>query len=185
MVAAALMPLTSNEDHQMPKLNDTQSLLLAHAANSATGSFLPLPDSHIKGGARVTKALTQLLGAGLAEERETSDAPATYRADGDLRFGLFITPAGLAAIGIEPEQAAPAATSDVEPPAQPPARQTKSALVLGLLQRPEGATLAELIAVTGWLPHTTRAALTGLRKKGHEIAKDKRDGVTRYTVASA
>jgi DNA-binding MarR family transcriptional regulator len=42
-----------------------------------------------------------------------------------------------------------------------------------LLQREEGATLGELIDATGWLPHTTRAALTGLRKKGHAIEKTK------------
>lgn len=30
-----------------------------------------------------------------------------------------------------------------------------------------GASLDELAGATGWLPHTTRAALTGLRKKGH------------------
>ena len=39
--------------------------------------------------------------------------------------------------------------------------------VIELLQRGDSATLAELIADTGWLPHTTRAALTGLRKRGY------------------
>jgi hypothetical protein len=38
--------------------------------------------------------------------------------------------------------------------------------------------------VTGWLPHTTRAALTGLCKKGHTITKGSRDGVTAYTIAA-
>ena len=41
------------------------------------------------------------------------------------------------------------------------------ARVVGLLQRDRGATLAEIIAATDWLPHTTRAALTGLRKRGY------------------
>ena len=41
---------------------------------------------------------------------------------------------------------------------------TKIAQVIELLRRRDGATLAELVA-TGWLPHTTRAALTGLRKR--------------------
>ena len=62
---------------------------------------------------------------------------------------------------------------------------SKTALVLDLLRRPEGATLAQLVEATGWLAHTTRAALTGLRKKGHAIAKDKVDGVTRYSLAPA
>ncbi len=51
--------------------------------------------------------------------------------------------------------------------------------------RPDGATLPDLIAATDWLPHTTRAALTGLRKKGHNIARDKRDGVTCYRIVEA
>lgn len=64
-------------------------------------------------------------------------------------------------------------------------RKTKASLVIELLQRPDGATLDELGTVTGWLPHTTRAALTGLRKKGHAINKRKVDDVTRYSIASA
>jgi DNA-binding IclR family transcriptional regulator len=52
--------------------------------------------------------------------------------------------------------------------------------VLTLLQREVGATLAELIEVTGWQAHTTRAALTGLRKKGYAIERRKRDDLTCY-----
>lgn len=74
-------------------------------------------------------------------------------------------------------------TKDKTTVAEP--RQTKSALVLSLLQRTEGATLTELVAATGWLPHTTRAALTGLRKKGHVLEKTKRDEVTCYRIAAA
>lgn len=47
--------------------------------------------------------------------------------------------------------------------------------VVALLKRREGATLAEIIAITGWQPHSARAALTGLRKKGHTIERSKRD----------
>jgi hypothetical protein len=57
---------------------------------------------------------------------------------------------------------------------------TKSTSVLTLLQREVGATLAELIEATGWKPHTIRAALTGLRKKGHTIERCKRDDLTCY-----
>lgn len=57
--------------------------------------------------------------------------------------------------------------------------------VLALLRREEGATLADLTAATGWLPHTTRAALTGLRKKHRAIARTKRDDVTCYKLAGA
>ncbi len=36
------------------------------------------------------------------------------------------------------------------------------------------------VEATDWLPHTTRAALTGLRKKGHTIAKSARDGSDKF-----
>jgi DNA-binding MarR family transcriptional regulator len=62
---------------------------------------------------------------------------------------------------------------------------TKSASVLTLLQREVGATLAELIEATGWKAHTTRAALTGLRKKGHAIQRRKRDDLTCYHLPKA
>lgn len=54
--------------------------------------------------------------------------------------------------------------------------------VIALLRRPNGATLDELVAVTGWQPHTTRAALTGLKKKDHALKSDKMDGIRRYRV---
>ena len=57
---------------------------------------------------------------------------------------------------------------------------TKAAAVLTLLQRDKGATLSELVEATGWQPHTTRAMLTGLRKKGHAIERRKRDDLTCY-----
>ena len=69
-------------------------------------------------------------------------------------------------------------------PAKAP-RITKSAAVVALLQRPQGATLAELITATGWLPHTTRAALTGVRKNGHVIDKTKRGDETCYRITAA
>lgn len=58
-------------------------------------------------------------------------------------------------------------------------RPTKSAAVLALLQRIEGATLDQLVEATGWLPHTARAALTGLKKKGHAITSSKEEGQPR------
>lgn len=64
-------------------------------------------------------------------------------------------------------------------------RVTKSSLLLDLLRREDGATLAELVDATGWLPHTTRAALTGLRKKGHVLAKSTRDNATCYRIEAA
>jgi hypothetical protein len=64
--------------------------------------------------------------------------------------------------------------------------ETKQARVITLLGRATGASLIELIAATGWLPHTTRAALTGLRHKGFVLDRDKRaDGTTIYRISSA
>jgi DNA-binding IclR family transcriptional regulator len=54
-----------------------------------------------------------------------------------------------------------------------PRQGTKIAHVIELLQRDQGAKLDELIAATGWLPHTARAALTGLRHRGYEVRLDR------------
>lgn len=64
----------------------------------------------------------------------------------------------------------------------PPKGPTKTEKILNLLKREQGATLEELVAATGWLPHTARAALTGLKKKGHTIGRTKTEGVSRYSV---
>ena len=52
---------------------------------------------------------------------------------------------------------------------------TKLARVVELLQQDRGASIAELVVVTGWLAHTTRGALTGLRKRGFVTAIDRSD----------
>lgn len=67
--------------------------------------------------------------------------------------------------------------------ATPPKRPSKIEAVIALLERKEGATIADLIEATNWLPHTTRAALTGLKKKGKVITKAKRGDVTCYFIA--
>lgn len=61
---------------------------------------------------------------------------------------------------------------------------SKQAQLAALLVRDEGATLDQMIATTGWLPHTTRAALTGLKKKGYAISSDKVDGVRTYRAVA-
>ena len=67
----------------------------------------------------------------------------------------------------------------------PAARTSKIAQVVILLERPGGASLGDIAAHTGWQPHTTRAALTGLRKKGHVIVKEIREGITVYRIEKA
>jgi len=56
-----------------------------------------------------------------------------------------------------------------------PRPTSKIASVIELLSQAAGATLAALIAATDWLPHTTRAALTGLRKRGYVLTLDRGD----------
>ena len=58
---------------------------------------------------------------------------------------------------------------------QPPA-STKRAQLIGMLERPEGASVAEIGQRLGWLPHTVRAAITGLRKAGREVTRSKDAG---------
>jgi hypothetical protein len=55
---------------------------------------------------------------------------------------------------------------------QPPAR-TKRAKLIAMLERAEGASVAEIGHGLGWLPHTVRAAMTGLRKAGREVMRSK------------
>ena len=62
---------------------------------------------------------------------------------------------------------------------------SKNEWVLSLLGRSEGATLDQMVAVTGWLPHTTRAVLTGFRRNGRSITSEKIDGVRTYRIAQS
>ena len=64
-------------------------------------------------------------------------------------------------------------------------RETKIGKVIGLLERKGGATLDEMVEATGWLPHTTRAALTGLKKKGRTIERDKRGDKACYRITKS
>ena len=65
-----------------------------------------------------------------------------------------------------------------------PTKTTKTDAVIRLLRRPSGATIAQIQKTTGWQPHSVRAALTGLRKKGHDVQRDKNTkGVTVYRIA--
>lgn len=59
---------------------------------------------------------------------------------------------------------------------------TKHQQVVGLLLRDEGASLEEMSTLANWLTHSTRAFLTGLKKKGYEVTSDKVDGVRRYKI---
>lgn len=76
---------------------------------------------------------------------------------------------------------APAAVPKSAAPKKPRGG-AKREVVITLLRREQGATMAELMAATGWQPHSTRAVITGLRKDGHDIACIKRSGPSYYKI---
>lgn len=173
------------------RLTDIQLVLLSTAAQRDNGSLLPPPDTLGDSGGRIRKAVESLIRRHLAEEVELPTGADAWRTEDGHSVGVVITDAGRAAVGLTArDEAASAATPyDPTPAAAPPeaakrpsgpGAHTKSAMVLEMLRRTSGATLDELTSATSWLPHTTRAALTGLRKKGYAIEKRKRGAVTCY-----
>lgn len=66
-----------------------------------------------------------------------------------------------------------------------PRAGTKSQQLLTLLATGTGASLDEMIEATGWQSHTVRAAMTGLRKRGHTIARHVDGYVTAWSVEAA
>jgi len=137
------------------KLSDSQTVLLKAASLHPKRLLTDFPPK-LKGGALI-KVLTSLGNAGLI-------APHNKPMDGTTRFG--ITSAGLEAIGITPH---------VTPVLR---ANSKQAQVLAMLHRPEGATLAQICACTGWQQHTVRGTLAGAFKKklGLDIMSTKDEG---------
>ncbi|GAA4641484.1 hypothetical protein GCM10023115_00340 [Pontixanthobacter gangjinensis] len=107
--------------------------------------------------------------SGKARNRRMARMPADSGGDNE-QAGTKKTAAGIAKTGTKTS-----ATTK---------KSSKTELVLGMLRRAEGATLDQMVEATGWLPHTTRAALTGLKKKGHMVTSEKLDGVRTYRVAA-
>jgi hypothetical protein len=73
-----------------------------------------------------------------------------------------------------------------EPSRRPPRAGSKLDRILGMLSTGKGAALDELTRATGWLPHTARAALTGLRKRGYDVrlVRGDRQAVAIYRVTT-
>lgn len=126
------------------KLTDTQTLILNTAIQSSNGQLSWFPDN-LKGGAR-DKVLGSLLRQGLIQiDGETHRVT-------DLAYetlGLAV-PRALA----EPIKAAPRTREN-----------TKQAQIIAMLQRPEGATISQIVEATGWQPHTVRGTFAGAFKK--------------------
>jgi len=166
----------------MPKLTDTQILILSRAATRPGNLAMPLPEGlH---GAAAKMAVNRMITNGWLEEvdadirkgeplwRETGDGHGTT---------LIATEAGLEAIGIEPAvakatseshkakpqpDADPAGTEALDTPKPVTIRAgTKQAQIIALLQRPEGASIGEIVAATGWMAHSARGLISGGLKK--------------------
>jgi hypothetical protein len=153
----------------MTKLTDTQAVILSAAAQRTDRLALPLPKS-LKGGA-AHKVVNALVDKGLLKEVKTNrkmNDPVWRENDEGQIFTLVITDAGFAAIGIEVEPTKTKAPKP-EPKPAPTERKTregtKQSLMIELLRRPGGATLAEIVAATGWQAHTVRGAMAGALKK--------------------
>ncbi|WP_417722862.1 DUF3489 domain-containing protein [Salipiger sp.] len=180
----------------MTKLSDTQALILSAATQRPEHIALPLPES-LRGGA-AAKVVGAMLAKGLLQEvdADTRKGELVWRETGDGHgVTLVATDAGLAAIGIETEDAntAPAGATDAPteksapeaatgtetaPKARTPREGTKQATLIAMLRAPGGATLDEIVAATGWLSHTARGAMSGALKKklGLTIISEKVDG---------
>ena len=83
----------------------------------------------------------------------------------------------------QPPLAPPASAGKPAVAAPESATPTKRELVLGLLRSENGASIQDLAAATGWLAHTTRAALTRLRQAGHEIQRSEGETGSVYRIA--
>ncbi|CDP51771.1 hypothetical protein [Devosia sp. DBB001] len=185
----------------MTKLSDTQLVILSAAAQREDRNVLPLPGS-LRGGAaaKVVGALLsrRLIAETVTDSQTKADAALNriWRNDEDGRaILLHITEAGLSAIGIEPDDANPApagateapsaeapqdapAEADPAPKAHTPRTGTKQAKLIEMLRAEGGATIDEIVAETGWQPHTVRGAFAGALKKklGLEVTSEKVEG---------
>jgi Protein of unknown function (DUF3489) len=181
------------------KITDTQIVMLSAAAQRDDRCLVA--PQNLEGGA-AQKVAAKLIEAGLAKEIKAKSGTPVWRQDEKVghTFALKLTAAGVRAIAIDDSSASdetsdnsgerlrvPAANSEIirqtaaEVPTtdaarpSPPRAGTKLAQLVELLQRDQGATITELVAATDWLPHTTRAALTGLRKRGYAVTISRSD----------
>lgn len=184
--------------------SDTQSLILSRAATRPGNLALPLPEGLV--GAAAKMVVGKMIARGWLEEVEANlrRGEPMWRETGDGHgTTLIATEAGLEAIGIEPvvasavasarkaqSQTEPVQTPDDTDSAKPVAIRagTKQAQIIAMLQRPEGATIAEIVAATSWQAHTARGAISGALKKklGLPIATEKVEGRgTVYTLSNS
>jgi len=146
----------------MPKITETQTLILSRASQQPDRIALPLPD-RLRGGA-ANKVIVPLIQKGFLDEVDADirKCEPTWRKTGDGHgTTLVITDAGLEAIGLETTTRLP------EPePAKPKLRTgTKQAMLIEMLRAPDGATIAEIVTALNWQKHTARGSISGTLKK--------------------
>ena len=182
----------------MTKLTDTQTIVLSRAATRPGNLAMPLPDGlH---GAAAKKSVAAMISRGWLQEVEADlrRGDPLWRETGDGHgTTLVVTAEGLEAIGIEPVAAkTTSAPRKAKPdpaltPQSPDAPRavavragTKQAQIIALLQRPEGASIAEIVAATGWQAHSARGMISGALKKKLGLAITSRKEMNRGTVYS-
>jgi len=181
-----------------PRLSDAALLLLGQAAAREDRLLLPPPAALRTRGSALQKVLQALLKAGLVTEVPVATEAQSWRSGADgARIGLVIAVEGFRAIGLPALMpAAPAAPAPVAPvsaaitagqgsppAAEPTGRITKQATLIAMLSDDAGASVPTLSETLKWQIHTVRAALTGLRQKGHELARTKdAHGTTIYRI---
>lgn len=171
-------------------LTDTQLVILTTAAARESGRLLPAPPSVKARGGALGASLQSLIDKGYAAEIETGPGEDVWREDADRgRLALVITAAGLTALGVADEPDTPAGTTSqagapaVHDPAPPSDRVppgSKRDRLVDLLAAETGATIETLTHELGWLAHTVRAAISGLRKRGIAVETVRDGGITVY-----
>ena len=167
----------------MTKLSDTQALILSAAAQRPEHIALPLPES-LRGGA-AAKVVAAMIAKGLLREVDANlrRGEPVWRETGDGHgVTLIATDMGLAVIGIGSDDApteGPAPDTPTEQAGAPktriPREGTKQATLIAMLSAPDGATIEEIMAATGWQSHTVRGAMAGALKKkvGLEVTSER------------
>ena len=159
----------------MAKITQNQRLILSAAAAREDGAA-----SASLGKAAARNVGSSLVARKLLREIRSKPGMPIWREDEKGRaYSLVITQAGRAAVGGDNAEKQASTSKKGKSGSLIPARAraacpragTKQALIVGMMSQVQGATLAALIDATGWLPHTARAALTGLRKKGFAIER--------------